>query len=202
MKQLFKNSRTGKRSIGSAISWILPALALFIALNANAKAWAIRGLMHVGLFQLHAADRVAEDTPESTYEGDVVFKDGSGKSVELSALKGKVVFINFWATWCPPCRAEMPSINTLYNKFKDSSDVVFLMVDVDGKYEKSYSFIKQNGYAFPLYVPASAIPSSFLGNAIPTTVILNKKGKIAMRHEGGADYSSPKAEKFIQSLLK
>ncbi|GGH78210.1 thiol-disulfide isomerase/thioredoxin [Filimonas zeae] len=201
MKQLFKASRTGKSNVANIISWVLPALALFIALNANAKAWAIRGLMQVGLFQVQAVDNIAEDAPESAYEGDVVFKDGAGKAVELSSLKGKVVFINFWATWCPPCRAEMPSINTLYSKFKNNADVVFIMVDVDGKYEKSYSFIKQNGYNFPLYVPASSIPSSMLGNAIPTTVILNKKGKIAMRHEGGADYASPKVEKLINSLL-
>lgn len=202
MKQLFKSARTGKRSVANIISWVLPALALFIALNANAKAWAIRGLMQVGFFQLHEADNVAEDAPESNWEGDVAFKDGQGKTVELSSLKGKVVFINFWATWCPPCRAEMPSINTLYKKFKDSSNVVFLMVDVDGKYEKSRSFVKENGYDFPLYVPAGEIPSSLLGNAIPTTVILNKKGKIVKRHEGAADYASPQQEKFIQSLLK
>ncbi|BAV09426.1 Thiol-disulfide isomerase or thioredoxin [Filimonas lacunae] len=196
-------SPKGKKSVLSTIlSWTIPALALVIAFNTEAKAWAIRGLMEVGFFQLHmSADTAVAALPEATAAEDVVFRDGSGNSVSLSSLKGKVVFINFWATWCPPCRAEMPSINTLYNKFKDSSNMVFIMVDVDGKYEQSNRFVKQNNYNFPLYVPASAIPSSFLGNAIPTTVVLNKKGKIAMRHEGGADYGSAKSEKFIQSLL-
>lgn len=201
MKQQTASSKS-RKTASNIFSWAVLALALVIAFNATAKAWAIRGLMQVGLFQPHVpADSVAAMAPEAGYEGEVSFKDGAGKTVTLSSLNGKVVFINFWATWCPPCRAEMPSINSLYGKFKDNSDVVFLMVDVDGKYEKSYSFIKENGYDFPLYVPAGAIPSSFLGNAIPTTVVLNKKGKIAMRHEGGADYSNPKVEKFINSLL-
>lgn len=196
------NSSPKRKLVSGIFSWTVLILALVIAFNSTAKAWAIRGLMQVGLFQVAIPADGEEAAPEASYDGDVLFKDGAGKTVSLSSLNGKVVFINFWATWCPPCRAEMPSINSLYAKFKDNSDVVFLMVDVDGKYEKSYSFIKENGYSFPLYVPGGSIPSSFLGNAIPTTVILNKKGKIAMRQEGGADYGSPKVEKFINSLLK
>ena len=200
MKQ--QTTSSPKRKLVSGIfSWTVLVLALVIAFNSTAKAWAIRGLMQVGLFQAAIPKDGEDPGPEANYDGDVLFKDGAGKTLSLSSLNGKVVFINFWATWCPPCRAEMPSINSLYDKFKDNSNVVFLMVDVDGKYEKSYRFIKENGYGFPLYVPAGNIPSSFLGNSIPTTVILNKKGKIAMREEGAADYNSPKIEKFINSLL-
>lgn len=169
-----QQTRSGGRKISSFIfSWIMPALLLVVIFNSNAKAWAMRGLMQVGLFQLHLSSDTIPASPEAAYAEDISFRDGSGNTVSLSSLKGKVVFINFWATWCPPCRAEMPSINTLYSKFKNYSDVVFIMVDVDGKYEQSNHFIKQNNYNFPLYVPASAIPSSFLGNAIPTTVIIN-----------------------------
>ncbi len=132
----------------------------------------------------------------------VSFKGEDGKTVTLSSLKGKVVFINFWATWCPPCIHEMPSINELKQKFKGNNDIVFLMVDVDNKMGKSSAFMQENNYDLPVYVPASNIPSNYLGNAIPTTVILDKNGNMAVRIEGGRDYTDPEIVKFIKELVE
>ncbi len=134
-------------------------------------------------------------------EGNVVFLDESGKEVSLKSLKGKVVFINFWATWCPPCVREMPSINALKANYKDNENIVFLMVDVDGASEKSKEFMTKNHYALPVFTPKSEIPSEFLGNAIPTTVILDKNGNIAARMEGGRDYNDPEMTKSLNSLI-
>lgn len=133
---------------------------------------------------------------------DVVFKDKDGKTVSISSLKGKVVFINFWATWCPPCIQEMPSINELRKTFKDNKDMVFLMVDVDNKMEKSSAFMQKKGYDLPVFVPVGNIPSDYLGGAIPTTVILDKKGVLVARIEGGRDYGSPEIIERIRELLK
>ncbi len=138
---------------------------------------------------------------DSATREDVVFMDGEGKKVSIKDLQGKVVFINFWATWCPPCINEMPSINTLKSKFESSKDIVFLMVDVDAKYEKSNAFMKDNNYNLPVYIPASQIPSTFLGSAIPTTVILNKKGELSQRLEGGRDYASQEIEDYLKELI-
>ena len=113
-----------------------------------------------------------EEAPAKT--SDISFKGEDGKPVTLSSLKGKVVFINFWATWCPPCIHEMPSINELRQSFKGNDDIVFMMVDVDNKMEKSSAFMQENKYDLPVYVPVSNIPSDYLGSAIPTTVILEK----------------------------
>src|SRR5690606_3035773 len=76
------------------------------------------------------AEEETTSLPEQT-GNDVAFKDKDGKTVSLKSLKGKVVFINFWATWCPPCIHEMPSINELKKTFKGNDNIVFLMVDVD-----------------------------------------------------------------------
>lgn len=129
------------------------------------------------------------------------FTDKDGKSVSLSSLKGKVVFINFWATWCPPCIEEMPTINELKGKYKGNDDIVFLMVDVDNKMEKSTAFMEKNKYDLPVYVPASNIPSEYLGSSIPTTVILDKSGDMIARIEGGRDYTSPEIIKVVNELV-
>lgn len=133
---------------------------------------------------------------------DVQFIDSQGKTVSLSDLKGKVVFLNFWATWCPPCIAEMPSINKLKQSFKDQDDIVFLLVDVDNNLKKSTEFMRKKNYDLPVYVPAGAIPSAYLEGAIPTTVILDKKGEIIARIEGGRDYSSPGMLKALNQLIE
>lgn len=141
------------------------------------------------------------EAPADAASTDVSFLDGNGKSITLQSLKGKVVFINFWATWCPPCIDEMPSINRLKQTFKSRDDIVFLMVDVDGDYGKSKAFMDKNRYDLPVYTPDSDIPPSFLGNAIPTTVILDKAGELVVRAEGGRDYMAPGTVKAIEDLL-
>ncbi len=146
----------------------------------------------------HSEENQASAAPAGD---EVIFKDGEGKKVSLKELQGKVVFINFWATWCPPCIHEMPSINTLQAKFKSSKDIVFLMVDVDGNHEKSNAFMKDNNYDLSVYIPGSKIPSSYLGTSIPTTVILNKKGELAERMEGGRDYATQEMEEYLKQLV-
>lgn len=133
---------------------------------------------------------------------DVSFKDKSGNVVSLSALKGKVVFINFWATWCPPCIHEMPSINTLRQRFKDNKNIEFLMVDVDNDIDQSAGFMEKNNYDLPLFTPAGEIPPEFLGGSIPTTVILDKNGQIIERLEGSRDYAAPEIVKALTELTK
>lgn len=133
---------------------------------------------------------------------DVVFLDENNKEVSLNALKGKVVFINFWATWCPPCRAELPSIHKLKQAFKDNNKIVFLFVDVDGNMAKSKAFMKKHKYDLPVYAPKSPIPSNFLGSAIPTTVIIDKKGKMVGHIEGSMDYNTKEVIKGLKDLTE
>ena len=129
----------------------------------------------------------------------VVFKDGSGRTIDISKQKGKVLFINFWATWCPPCIQEMPSINTLKKQLNEK-DILFLMVDVDDNYKKSSKFMEKNKYDLPVYTAVSSVPQEFLSGSIPTTVIIDKEGKVVGRHEGGADYMNPEILKFFKEL--
>ncbi|MBC8054326.1 MAG: TlpA family protein disulfide reductase [Sphingobacteriaceae bacterium] len=131
----------------------------------------------------------------------VVFKDGNGKTIDISKQKGKVLFINFWATWCPPCIQEMPSINTLKKQFNDT-EILFLMVDVDDNYKKSNKFMENNKYDLPVYTAVSSVPQELLSGSIPTTVIIDKEGRVVTRHEGGADYMNPETMKFFKELTR
>lgn len=159
----------------------------------------MQGLMKVGLFQPAMPEEVSA---ESNMAPDMAFMDGEGKTFTLSSLRGKVVFLNFWATWCPPCRAEMPSINTLYEQFKNDKNVVFLTVDTDGNYKKAKSFLNKKQYSLPLYVADSQIPGELLGRSIPTTVIINKKGQIAYRQEGAADYGNKRFIEYFGGFIR
>lgn len=134
-------------------------------------------------------------------ETDMQLQAPDGSMVSLSSLRGKVVFLNIWATWCPPCIAEMPGIERLYQQL-DKENFAFVMLSVDqGGHQQVGPFIERKGYTFPVYVPAGPIPEAFMGNSIPTTYILDPAGQIVARQEGMAEYDTPEVQDFMQSLL-
>jgi thiol-disulfide isomerase/thioredoxin len=125
-----------------------------------------------------------------------------GKTVNFESLKGKVVFMNIWATWCPPCVAEMPNIQKLYDKV-GSDKIAFVMLSVDeAGMEKVKKFVSKKGYTFPVYMPVSQFPEEFASNAIPTTFIISPEGKIVAKQEGMADYDTKEVRDFLQSMVK
>lgn len=148
--------------------------------------------------EVAAVETVAEPAVKSA---GLTFVNAEGNKVSLSELKGKAVFINFWATWCPPCINEMPSIDDLKKHFKANDDLVFLMVDIEGEVDASTAFMKENGYDLPVYISEGEITSEYLGNAIPTTVLINKNGEIVNCLEGSRDYYSKEMIQTIQDLI-
>lgn len=185
----------------STVAMLVFIIAMLV--NPDIKAYVIQGLMKVGLFQpsIPSEDITAKQVNLEDATPDAIFTDSNDQRVQLSNLRGKVVFINFWATWCPPCIAEMPSINNLYKKYKSNKNIVFLMVDADGDLKKSLNFMRKRDFDLPVYIPASAIPESLFETSLPTTVVLNKKGQAVFRHEGSADYQNASFIKFIDELL-
>lgn len=172
------------------------AFLLIIVFVPDAKALLIRGLMEIGLYSpsVNRPSKTAMDL------GGIRFQDINGKNVDLGALKGKVIFLNFWATWCPPCRAEMPSINKLYTQFKDDKNVVFIFADADGDLEKSVKFMANRKYQMPVFKVTSSIPDQIFSGALPTTVIFDKQGRLSFRHEGIANYADKKIVDFLSKL--
>ncbi len=184
-----------KKYISNGIFILILALILFVP---SAKALVIQGLMQIGLFN-------PDVQPEKTLAVPVLdlrFKDQNGKIITLNELQGKVVFINFWATWCPPCLAEMPSINKLYEQHKNSADVVFILLDADSNFEKASGYMKARKYSMTVYQMASSVPEQIFAGSLPTTVVFDKKGRLSFKHEGVANYNSKKFVAFIEKLRK
>lgn len=182
---------------------LIGALALTLLTVPEAKAYVQRGLMKTGLFNPKLETLNAEKISEAsapTYEMELY--NIKGETLTLKDLEGKVVFMNFWATWCPPCIAEMPSIQVLYDKFKDDKEVVILTVEVEGKTQKANDFMKNKNMSLPVYFPNSAIPREFFKGSMPTTIILDKKGNIAHTTLGMADYSGQDIVDFLNELKK
>jgi thiol-disulfide isomerase/thioredoxin len=130
----------------------------------------------------------------------VQFQDIDARTFNLQDEKGKVVFINFWATWCPPCLAELPTINALYQKEKGNPKVVFLTVDVDRDLPKSTKFLELKDYTFPVFASIGA--ETLYHEGIPTTLVIDKKGDIVFTHFNRANYDSDQFEKFLDDLAR
>ena len=179
------------------LSIFLFSLFLFVFFNSDARSFVSRQLLKTGLF----APEIAVEKNNVISTADILFSDANGEIFSLKSLEGKVVFINFWATWCPPCIAEMPSIQTLYNEI-GKQNIVFLMVDVDHQQKKSQKFMDKKGYTLPVYTPASVIPSNILDGSIPTTLILDKQGRKVLLHSGMGNYADKDLVAYLKQLSK
>ena len=120
-------------------------------------------------------------------------------NIDFSDLKGKVVFVNFWATWCPPCRAEMPMIQKLYDDYNDK--VVFIFV-TNENWSTVEKFYNKNSYNLPSYNSISSPPNNFTEtNSIPATYLLDKEGNILIKKTGAADWDSDKVRNLLDELI-
>ncbi len=143
---------------------------------------------------------LAEDEREADQE--LTLKSQRGEKIKLSDLHGKVVFLNFWASWCAPCVTEMPGIDGLYQEFSDEEEVVFLMVTMDRSFRKARQFREKWGFHFDIYKIKGRIPYRFRVESIPTTFILDKSGRIVYSHAGAQRYYSKQFVQFLNYLSK
>jgi thiol-disulfide isomerase/thioredoxin len=124
--------------------------------------------------------------------------DRKGNEFDFESAKGKVILVNLWATWCPPCIAEMPSMTDLYKDYKDK--VVFLFVSGE-EVQKVNSFLEQRDLNIPSYTPISAYPADLANRSLPTTYILGKDGTIHVKKTGAANWNSNGVRDFLDELL-
>jgi peroxiredoxin/outer membrane lipoprotein-sorting protein len=126
---------------------------------------------------------------------DFSVRDTEGEKVRLSDLRGKVVLLDFWATWCPPCRTELPYMDKLYREGKDKNLVVLGVNDEDAGTIKK--FLQTNSYALPTLVDSSGLIHKLYGiRAIPTVVVINRDGMVV------ADYVGKRTEEEVAAALK
>lgn len=131
-------------------------------------------------------------------------KDIGGRTVDLSTYKGKIVLINYWATWCPPCRREMPSIEHLVEKIR-SKDFVVLAVDVGEDADTIETFTSQldTPLSFPILLDTdSKAMQSWRVAGLPTTYFIDRRGRVAYTAIGGREFDHPDIERTVRTLLK
>ena len=172
------------------------AILYFTGLHTEVAAFAQRAVLATGLI---TPETELDEEEKSTIDYDFKIKSMDGKIVELSQFKDKVIFINLWATWCPPCRAEMPSIQSLYDKVKENEDIVFVMLSLDkaGDERKINKFINKKSFDFPVYLPATEVPDVLRSSSIPTTFVVAKNGDIVSKKVGMAKYDTRSFENFL-----
>ena len=138
-----------------------------------------------------------EDAERADYDFTLV--DQEGTRVPFSTFKDEVVFVNFWATWCPPCVAEMPDINDLYQEMNQEG-VQFVLISLDDSFDKAIRFVDKKDCDFPIYKLASPLPTVYESRAIPTTYVISPEGEIVVKKSGMAKYNTKKFKKFLQEL--
>lgn len=179
---------------------LLFSIFIVLLVSPDAKAWVMRQIISTGLLNSNVEKPSSEPTSLANTENFTV-RNEKGEVFNTSELKGKVIFINFWASWCPPCRAEFPSIQKFYNQYKSNKDLVFLTVNLDEEPSAGKIYLEKEKFTVPFLVPEGSIPTPFFNGSLPTTVILDKSGKLRMHHAGMADYSKDSFFEEINQLL-
>lgn len=182
-----------KEQISNAI-WILAlVLILFTPVGFHLRVWANKVIAAT-----LSADVVADDEQITLEDYHWNLMDLEGQHIDFKSTKGKVALVNVWATWCPPCVAELPSFMELYGDYKDK--LVFAFVANDEK-EKVEAFLKKKGYGLPVYFQASKAPQELTSTTIPATYIISRSGKIVVDEKGAANWNSERIRALLDELI-
>ena len=131
---------------------------------------------------------------------DLTLRDEYGNLISLSDMRGQVIFINLWATWCPPCRAEMPGINNLYQKVQNDK-LSYVILTTEQDFGKARDYKAKEGFDFPIYQLAGSLPPIYRDRSIPRSYVISQEGKLIFEHSGLADYDSRKFREFLGTAL-
>lgn len=131
---------------------------------------------------------------------DIDLKGINVPSTNLKTLKNKTLFLNFWGTWCAPCRKEWPTIQAMYDTKKDKMN--FALIAMQDQEEKVREYLKENNYNVPVYIAESPISESILPKSFPTTFILDRNGRILLKEDAYKDWNSESSLQFIDNVTK
>ena len=183
--------------------WVLVALALVgagLLLGGPASGPAPTPSAPVSLEQ--AAQALGVELADASEPAlNFTLEDIQGRPVHLEAYRGRVVLLNFWATWCVPCRVEMPSLERLYQTYQEQGLVVVAVAAGEGR-EKVAPFVQEYALSFPVLVdPNSKVTDDYRVWAIPTTFVIGARGEVVGRALGSRVWDGREARAFVAALL-
>lgn len=181
----------------SNILFLLFALFLFTPYGLPVRALLIKGLSVVTtrVFNME----VDEDEREKLNDFNWNLASMSGENLSFESLKGKVILVNFWATWCPPCVAEMPGMQELYDDYGDRVAFVFIARD---DHERVVKFLQKKNLSLPVYYERTAPPKAMTTSSLPTTYVIDSQGMIRVDKVGAADWNSKKVRSLLDEMLQ
>lgn len=157
----------------------------------------IQVFLHKGL-AIFSPSEVSEHNREklTNYNWRLQTLDDMGYDFEMA--EGKVVLVNFWATWCPPCIAEMPALQGLYDDYGDRIEFLLVSEEKEAIIQK---FLNKHDYSFKIYRPVSEIPEMLKTRSIPRTFIIDKEGNIVIDKSGAANWNSEAVRETLDELI-
>ncbi|SNZ02055.1 TlpA family protein disulfide reductase [Flagellimonas pacifica] len=184
--------RLSKNQISNVL-WILAiVLIVFTPVGFHLKVF-------IGKFFAASAVIVEADEQKILEDYDWKLVSLNGNQMDFQSSKGEVLLVNFWATWCPPCVAELPSLEKLYADYGDK--VKFVLV-TNEQPEKVSHFVQKKSYTVPIYFERSSTPDMFFSKSIPATYIISKSGKIVVDEKGAANWNSKSTRNLLDKLLQ
>ena len=151
-----------------------------------------RGILATGFITPNTSEK------HGFLQDHVYLEDIDGNTITIPVGSTKPTFINIWATWCPPCVAEMPNIDALYEEM--SPQVEFIMISRDKDRNKAIEWVEKNGYDFPIYFLKYRLPETLQSQSIPTSFVIAPTGEIVMKHVGMSNYDTQEFRDFLKSI--
>ncbi len=181
--------------------WFSNSLLLVIVLMLlipSFRIWAVSNILRLTMSSPNV-EKIQDAPVPTDEEFNLVAETTTGEIIRLPEHRGKVIFINLWATWCGPCIAEMNSLERLYDAYKDKVTFIFLSLEDPGVIR---SFASRREMTIPLSWPVAYLPEMFHSNSYPTTFIVNKKGSIVVKETGASDWDSENVHELLDELIK
>lgn len=193
--------------IRSLIEWsIIGLTVVFIYMmgwHTQIIGTAQRAILRTGFFDADTSQIATTYGPVlSDSDYSFAMQTTNGETVLLSDFRGDVVFVNIWASWCPPCVAEMPTIGALYDNVSGNENIHLILLSMDENKQKAADFMEDNDFGMPYFYPASALPNEFRSQYLPATYVISKEGRIVYKKEGIADYSSVNFAQWMRELAQ
>ncbi len=192
----WKETRSTWQKTGDVLFWLLLVLLILPGPRKVIATAVNKVALHVKSPGIISEEKQVQPTD---LDYSWVLSDGQAERFNMSNFRDEVIFLNFWATWCPPCVAELPEIQKAYEKH--GNEVTFLLV-TNQKPEVVEAFMDKHGYDIPVFYPGTPTPQVFESSSIPTTFIISREGKIVTKKRGAANWDSRATTRIFNELVR